>query len=271
MKAPFLRAYTELLVRTCHKRGAHAIGGMAAFIPNRRDPDANETALRRVRDDKTREAADGSWVAHPDLVPVCREVFDSVLGERSDQRDRLREDVRVEAKHLLDVASTPGEITEDGLRHNISVGLQYLEAWLRGHGAVAIYGLMEDAATAEISRSQVWQWQQLAVQLDSGKTVTRQLVNSVIDDELAKIRQRCEPKALRGAAGATRPRSSAKSPARRSSQTSSRSARTTACLDGRRIAACLSPVAYISLRGVSRFTAGSRRRWPLGPLQHQPN
>jgi malate synthase len=192
MTAPFMRAYTELLVRTCHKRGAHAIGGMAAFIPNRRDPEANEKALAKVREDKTREAGDGfdgSWVAHPDLVPVCREAFDAVLGDRPNQLDRLREEVSVTAQQLLDVRSTPGEVTEDGLRNNVSVGLQYLEAWLRGSGAVAIFGLMEDAATAEISRSQVWQWENLEVELSNGEKVTHDLVNRVIDEELAKIRE----------------------------------------------------------------------------------
>src|SRR5919107_473641 len=178
--------------RPCHKRGAHAIGGMAAFIPNRRDPEKNEKALAKVREDKTREAGDGfdgSWVAHPDLVPVCKEVFDSVLGERPNQLDRLREEVSVTAEQLLDVRSTPGDITEGGLRNNVSVGLQYLEAWLRGSGAVAIFGLMEDAATAEISRSQVWQWYHLEVELSNGEKVTKELVNRVIDEELAKIRE----------------------------------------------------------------------------------
>ena len=192
MTAPFMRAYTELLVRTCHKRGAHAIGGMAAFIPNRRDAEANEIALAKVRADKTREARDGfdgSWVAHPDLVPVCREVFDAVLGERPDQRDRLREEVQVSAEQLLDVRSTPGQITQEGLRNNVSVGLQYLQAWLGGSGAVAIFGLMEDAATAEISRSQVWQWQTLRVELTSGQIVTKELVEQVIDEEFAAIRE----------------------------------------------------------------------------------
>jgi malate synthase len=192
MTAPFMRAYTELLVRTCHKRGAHAIGGMAAFIPNRRDPEKNEKALAKVRDDKTREAGDGfdgSWVAHPDLVPVCKEAFDAVLGDRPNQLDRLREDVSVTAAQLLDVRSTPGEVTEEGLRNNVSVGLQYLEAWLRGSGAVAIFGLMEDAATAEISRSQVWQWENLEVELSNGEKVTHELVNRVIDEELATIRE----------------------------------------------------------------------------------
>jgi malate synthase len=191
MTAPFMRAYTELLVTTCHRRGAHAIGGMAAFIPNRMDPEANDVALAKVRADKTREADDGfdgSWVAHPDLVPVCREVFDAVLGEASNQRDRRREAVDITATQLLDVKSTPGEITASGLRNNVSVGLQYLEAWLRGSGAVAIFGLMEDAATAEISRTQVWQWQNLRVELADGETVTKQLVERVIDEELARIR-----------------------------------------------------------------------------------
>ncbi len=192
MTAPFMRAYTELLVRSCHQRDAHAIGGMAAFIPSRKDAEANERALAKVREDKTREAGDGfdgSWVAHPDLVPVCREVFDEVLGDKPNQRDRRREDVSVTAADLLDVRSTPGEITEAGLRNNVSVGLQYLSAWLRGNGAVAIFGLMEDAATAEISRSQVWQWLHLGVELADGQTVTRDLVERVITEELDTIRE----------------------------------------------------------------------------------
>jgi malate synthase len=161
MTVPFMRAYTELLVQACHRRGAHAMGGMAAFVPSRRDPEVNEVALARVREDKEREAGDGfdgTWVAHPDLVPVAKEVFDRVLGERPNQVERTREDVSVEARDLLDVAVPGGEVTDDGLRNNVSVGLQYLESWLRGIGAVAIYNLMEDAATAEISRSQIWQW-----------------------------------------------------------------------------------------------------------------
>jgi len=161
MTVPFMRAYTELLVRTCHKRGAHAIGGMAAFIPSRRDPEVNEVALARVRDDKLRESGDGfdgTWVAHPDLVPTAMEVFDAALGERPNQLERLREEVSVEAGDLLNVAATPGEITEGGVRANVSVGIRYLAAWLSGVGAAAIDNLMEDAATAEISRSQVWQW-----------------------------------------------------------------------------------------------------------------
>ncbi|MEU4679253.1 malate synthase A [Micromonospora sp. NPDC023737] len=191
MTAPFMRAYTELLVRTCHRRGAHAIGGMAAFIPSRRDPQVNETALAKVREDKTREAGDGfdgSWVAHPDLVPICREVFDGVLGDRPHQLDRTREDVRVTAAQLLDVAATPGRQTEAGLRNAISVGVQYLASWLRGTGAVAIFNLMEDAATAEISRSQVWQWLHNGVTLDdTGEKVDRELIERLADEELASL------------------------------------------------------------------------------------
>jgi malate synthase len=191
MTAPFMRAYTELLVSTCHQRGAHAIGGMAAFIPNRRDAEVTEVAVRKVREDKTREADDGfdgSWVAHPDMVGLCREVFDSVLGDKPNQLDRRREDVHVTAEQLLDVAATPGEVTEAGLRNDISVGLQYLESWLRGGGAVAIFNLMEDAATAEIARSQVWQWLHNDVTLADGQKVTRELVERIIDEELAKVR-----------------------------------------------------------------------------------
>jgi len=161
MAVPFMRAYTELLVATCHKRGAHAIGGMAAFIPSRKDPEVNRVALAKVREDKEREAGqgfDGTWVAHPDLVPVATEVFDSTLGEQPNQVSRLREDVVPDEAALLSIADTPGEITEQGLRTNVSVGIRYLDAWLHGVGAAAIDNLMEDAATAEISRSQVWQW-----------------------------------------------------------------------------------------------------------------
>jgi malate synthase len=161
MTVPFMRAYTELLVKTCHRRGAHAMGGMAAFVPSRRDPQVNEVALVRVRDDKRREAGDGfdgTWVAHPDLVPVALEEFDEVLGTRPNQVERLREEVDIAAADLLDVHVPEGEITDEGVRMNVSVGLRYLESWLRGTGAVAIYNLMEDAATAEISRSQIWQW-----------------------------------------------------------------------------------------------------------------
>jgi malate synthase len=161
MTVPFMRAYTELLVKTCHRRGAHAIGGMAAFIPSRRDAEVNENALARVREDKRREAGDGfdgSWVAHPDLVSVAMAEFDAVLGDRPNQLDRQRDDVTTSAADLLDVAATPGEMTEAGVRANVSVGIRYIAAWLQGVGAAAIDNLMEDAATAEISRSQVWQW-----------------------------------------------------------------------------------------------------------------
>jgi malate synthase len=191
MTAPFMRAYTELLVKTCHKRGAHAMGGMAAFIPSRRDPEVNAVALAKVNEDKTREAHDGfdgSWVAHPDLVPVCKEVFDSFLKDRPNQIDKQRPDVHVTAEDLLAVSKTPGGITEAGLRNNISVALQYLASWLGGSGAVAIFNLMEDAATAEISRSQIWQWVHNEVILDDGPLVTKDVVERMIDEELVKIR-----------------------------------------------------------------------------------
>jgi malate synthase len=191
MTAPFMRAYTELLVKTCHRRGAHAIGGMAAFIPSRRDPEVNAQAMAKVRDDKTRESGDGfdgSWVAHPDLVPLCKEVFDSVLGASPNQLAKQRDDVHVTAEDLLAVSKTPGTITEAGLRNNISVALQYLASWLGGNGAVGIFNLMEDAATAEISRSQTWQWIHNDVALDDGIVVKRDLVERLIDEELSKIR-----------------------------------------------------------------------------------
>ena len=192
MTAPFMRAYTELLVRTCHRRGAFAMGGMAAFIPSRRDPEVNEVALAKVRADKEREAGDGfdgSWVAHPDLVPVCQEIFDRTFADRPNQLDRLREDVSVTAAQLLDLRSTPGAVTEAGLRNNASVALQYLASWLDGNGAVAIFNLMEDAATAEIARSQLWQWVHNGVELDTGAVVTAELVERVLDEELAKLRE----------------------------------------------------------------------------------
>jgi malate synthase len=183
MGVPFMRAYAELLVSTCHRRGAHAIGGMAAFIPNRRDRGANKLALARVREDKEREASqgyDGTWVAHPDLVPVALKVFDDVLGERPNQLAVLREDISPDAAALLDVESTPGEITEAGLRNNVSVAIQYIQAWLGGTGAVAIFNLMEDAATAEISRAQVWQW------VRHGR-FTHDCVRAITDQEIAKL------------------------------------------------------------------------------------
>jgi malate synthase len=192
MTVPFMRAYTELLVKTCHHREAPAIGGMAAFIPSRRDPEVNETALAKVREDKQRESGDGfdgTWVAHPDLVPVAKECFDAVLGERSNQIERKRDEVRVSAAELLDVAATPGEASEEGLRNDVNVAIQYLSSWLRGTAAVGIFNLMEDAATAEIARSQVWQWVHNQVRLAEGPVVTPELVRQVIDEELDKIRR----------------------------------------------------------------------------------
>ncbi|MFE9251700.1 malate synthase A [Streptomyces sp. NPDC007088] len=194
MTAPFMRAYTELLVRTCHKRGAHAIGGMAAFIPSRRDPEVNRVAFEKVRADKDREAADGfdgSWVAHPDLVAVARESFDAVLGERPHQKDRLREDVSVAAGDLIAIDSLAAEPTYEGLVNAVQVGIRYIEAWLRGSGAVAIFHLMEDAATAEISRSQIWQWINAGVEVEREGVrvpVTRELARAVADEELASLR-----------------------------------------------------------------------------------
>jgi len=190
MTAPFMRAYTELLVTTCHSHGAYAIGGMAAFIPNRRDPAVTETALAKVRQDKEREAADGfdgSWVAHPDLVPICREVFDGVLGDRPNQLDRRRERLTVTSEQLLDIAATPGTVTSDGLRNDIAVALRYVGAWLAGSGAVAIFNLMEDAATAEIARSQVWQWVHNGVVLEDGRRIDAELVRTIATEELATI------------------------------------------------------------------------------------
>jgi len=190
MTVPFMRAYTELLVRTCHKRGAHAIGGMAAFIPSR-DPEVNDVALAKVRADKQREAGDGfdgSWVAHPGLVPVCREVFDGVLGERPNQLDRLREEVSVTAEELLAVDKTPGRVTEAGVRTNVAVALRYIDAWLGGTGAAAIFNLMEDAATAEISRCQLWQWIHHGTPLAGGGRVTAELVQSIVDETAAELR-----------------------------------------------------------------------------------
>lgn len=191
MTAPFMRAYTELLVRTCHKRGAHAIGGMAAFIPSRRDAEVNKVAFEKVRADKDREAGDGfdgSWVAHPDLVPIAMESFDKVLGDKPNQKDRLREDVDVKAADLIAIDSLDAKPTYAGLVNAVQVGIRYIEAWLRGLGAVAIFNLMEDAATAEISRSQIWQWINAEVVLDNGEQVTAELARKVAAEELAGIR-----------------------------------------------------------------------------------
>ncbi|MFE7429028.1 malate synthase A [Streptomyces sp. NPDC057545] len=191
MTAPFMRAYTELLVRTCHKRGAHAIGGMAAFIPSRRDAEVNKVAFEKVKADKDREARDGfdgSWVAHPDLVPIAMASFDAVLGERPNQKDRLREDVSVAAGDLIAIGTLDARPTYDGLRNAVAVGIRYIEAWLRGLGAVAIFNLMEDAATAEISRSQIWQWINAGVVFENGERATAGLAREVAAEELAAIR-----------------------------------------------------------------------------------
>ncbi|MFJ8764962.1 malate synthase A [Streptomyces clavifer] len=191
MTAPFMRAYTELLVRTCHKRGAHAIGGMAAFIPSRRDAEVNKVAFEKVKADKDREAGDGfdgSWVAHPDLVPIAMASFDAVLGEKPNQKDRLREDVSVAAGDLIAIDTLDAKPTYDGLRNAVAVGIRYIEAWLRGMGAVAIFNLMEDAATAEISRSQIWQWINADVVFENGEHATADLARKVATEELAAIR-----------------------------------------------------------------------------------
>jgi malate synthase len=192
MTVPFMKAYTELLAATCHRRGAHAMGGMAALIPSRKDEQANEKALAGVREDKEREVGqgyDGTWVAHPDLVPVAREVFEKGLQGRPNQLDRQRDDVHVQAAQLLDLAATPGQITEQGLRTDVSVGFQYISFWLGGRGAAAINSLMEDAATAEISRAQIWQWVHHGAKLQDGRTVTADLVREVLDEETARIRE----------------------------------------------------------------------------------
>ena len=191
MTVPFMRAYTELLVRTCHRRGAHAMGGMAAFVPNRRDPVVTEAALAGVRLDKLRESADGfdgTWVAHPDLVPVAMEVFDAALGESPNQLGHTRDDVTVSAADLLSTDCPGAGVSLRGLRTNVNVGIQYLESWLRGVGAAAISNLMEDAATAEISRAQLWQWRHHGVELDDGGIVTPQLIADIVDDELRVLR-----------------------------------------------------------------------------------
>jgi malate synthase len=191
MTVPFMKAYSDLVVKISHARGAHAMGGMAAVIPSRTDEEANQRAFEAVRADKEREANggfDGTWVAHPDSVAVATEAFDAALGERPNQVDRQRDDVEPSAEALLDVAATPGERTEEGLRSNVNVGIQYISSWLRGNGAAGIYGLMEDAATAEIARGQVWQWIKHEATLDDGRTVTPELVRELEGSELERIR-----------------------------------------------------------------------------------
>jgi malate synthase len=192
MTVPFMRAYTQLLIRTCHRRGAHAIGGMAAFIPNRRDPEVTARALDNVGADKRREAGDGcdgTWVAHPDLVPTAMAEFDEVLGDRPNQVGRQRDDVDVPADALLDIRVPDGRITDQGLRTNVEVGIRYIESWLRGQGAAALHNLMEDAATAEISRSQVWQWLHAGATDARGEPITADRVSRVIEEELARVRE----------------------------------------------------------------------------------
>jgi malate synthase len=199
MTTPFMRAYTELLVRACHRRGAHAIGGMAAFIPSRRDPEANARALARVREDKQREAGDGfdgSWVAHPDLVPVARAAFDAVLDNRPNQKQRLREEVVPDASRLLDVRIPGGQVTEAGVRANVKVSLEYLGNWLEGRGAVGIDNLMEDSATAEICRTQLQQWVRHRVVLEDGSRFELQRYRRILEEELQGLER----------AGATVPR-----------------------------------------------------------------
>ena len=191
MTVPFMRAYTERLVHICHKRGAHAIGGMAAFIPSRRDAEVNARALAKVREDKQRESAagfDGTWVAHPDLVPVAREVFDDVLGRRPHQKERIRDDVTTRATDLIDSTVPGGMITTTGIRTNVEVALLYIEAWLRGSGAVAIHNLMEDAATAEISRTQLWQWIRHEAPTEDGGRMSRDYYLRVREEELTRLR-----------------------------------------------------------------------------------
>jgi malate synthase len=190
MTVPFMRAYTELLVKTCHRRGAHAIGGMAAFIPSRKDAQVNEIALAKVREDKLRESGDGfdgTWVAHPDLVPTAMDIFDEVLGARPNQKERMREEVKVTASELAAIRVPNGKLTEGGIRGNVSVAIQYIDSWLKGNGAAAINNLMEDAATAEIARAQLWQWLRHNARLDDGRPMTASLYESVRAEELAKL------------------------------------------------------------------------------------
>ena len=196
MAVPFMRAYAQLLVRTCHRRGAHAIGGMAAYVPSRRDPEVNAAALAKVREDKLRESGDGfdgTWVAHPDLVPVATEVFDAVLQSGAHQKGKLREDVRPDAAALLDLTVPGGRVSEAGVRNNVNVALQYLDAWLRGFGAVAIHNLMEDTATAEIRRAQLWQWIRLGTSLDGGGRMDADVYRRVRDEEVGALRGTAPP------------------------------------------------------------------------------
>jgi len=190
MTVPFMRAYSELLVKTCHRRNAHAMGGMAAFIPSRKDSEVNEMAMKKVREDKERESRDGfdgTWVAHPDLVSVAKKIFQAKLGEKPNQKDLLRSEVKVEAKNLLSFSETGGSVSEAGVRININVALQYLERWLSGVGAAAIHNLMEDAATAEISRAQLWQWIHHGTQLTNGEKMSAEVYQRIRREELDSL------------------------------------------------------------------------------------
>ncbi|MFL5248441.1 MAG: malate synthase A [Myxococcales bacterium] len=190
MTVPFMRAYTELLIKTCHRRNAHALGGMAPFIPSRRDPEINEKAFAKTREDKRREATDGfdgTWVAHPDLVKIAAEEFDKVLGSKQHQKDKLRSEVSVTGSQLTDTKVPGGTVTDAGFRNNVTVAIQYVNSWLMGNGAAAIFNLMEDAATAEISRAQLWQWIKNKTKLDDGRTASGDLYRKVRDEELAKL------------------------------------------------------------------------------------
>jgi malate synthase len=193
MTVPFMSAYTDLLVQTCHKRGAHAIGGMSAFIPSRKDEEINKTAFNKVKADKDLEASkgfDGTWVAHPDLVSIAFDSFKKVMGEKTNQKNVLREDVNITAAQLTNFKIENGEITEEGLRLNIHVGILYIESWLSGTGAAALYNLMEDAATAEISRAQVWQWlHNNDVKLSDGRTINTELYHQLHNEEMVKIKK----------------------------------------------------------------------------------
>jgi malate synthase len=190
MTVPFMRAYTELLIKTCHRRGAHAMGGMAPFIPSRKNPEINEKAMAKTREDKKREVTDGfdgTWVAHPDLVQLAHEEFEKVLGGRANQIDKLRSEVNVRAEQLTDTRIAGSSVTDGGFHNNVDVALQYLNSWLSGNGAAAIHNLMEDAATAEISRAQLWQWVRNGAELADGRTASRDLYEKVRDEELEKL------------------------------------------------------------------------------------
>jgi malate synthase len=192
MTVPFMRSYVLAMVSTCHRRGAHAIGGMSAVIPS----GENKEVFDKVRTDKEREVTDGcdgSWVAHPGLVDTVRKVFEAKLGTKNNQKDRLREDVKVTAEQLRNVGVTDAKISEAGMRMNIDVALQYLNSWLLGNGAAAIHGLMEDAATAEISRTQIWQWIYHGAKLDDGRTITRDLYRKMMEEEYRRLTQNVKP------------------------------------------------------------------------------